>query len=74
MNNINIRIGQNLRELREAHGYTLSEVADVVGKSRKTIHAYEKGLIDISVSNLMAILNIYNLDVGRFLDNIKKSL
>lgn len=71
MENINKKIGVALQSLREAHGYTLIEIAEMVGKSRKTIHAYEKGSISISVSNLQDILKIYNLGVGRFLDNIE---
>lgn len=71
MESTNIKIGHSLKTIREAQGYSLSEIADKVGKSRKTIHAYEKGTIGISVSNLQNILKIYNVNVGRFLDNIE---
>ncbi|WP_159641715.1 helix-turn-helix domain-containing protein [Erysipelothrix anatis] len=68
---INKKIGEKLNALRLAHDYSLEDIAIKVGKSRKTIHAYEKGTIEISVSNLQKILDIYGESVGRFLDNIK---
>lgn len=64
------KIGRELRSLRESKGYTLEELGTLVGKSRKTIHAYEKGIISISVDNLKEILDIYGVSVGRFLDDI----
>lgn len=64
------KIGEELRALREKHGYSLEEVGIKIGKSRKSIHAYEKGLVDISISNLKKMLDIYGIDVGKFLDRL----
>lgn len=64
------KIGRKLRRLRESKGYTLEELGTLVGKSRKTIHAYEQGIISISVDNLKDILNVYDMSWGKFLDDI----
>jgi len=69
---INQQIGVKLRGLRESNGYTLQQIGDRIGKSRKAIHAYEIGIVSISVDNLQAILNIYGLRAGAFLDEIKE--
>lgn len=65
-----MKIGLALRNLRELRNYSLEDVGSRVDKSRKTIHAYEQGLISISVQTLEEILNIYGVSVGKFLDDI----
>lgn len=72
MEKINQEIGKELKKLREAHKYTLEEIGTKIGKSRKTIHAYEKGSVSISVNTLKDILNIYNVNISKFLSNIEE--
>ena len=67
---INQQIGIKLRYLRESNGFTLQQIGDRIGKSRKAIHAYEMGLVSISVDNLQSILDIYGLRAGTILDEI----
>ena len=71
MEEINRQIGLELRILREAHKYSLEDIGKRIGKSRKTIHAYEMGGGSMSVQTLASILSIYNVPIGRFLDNLK---
>lgn len=40
-----MNIGQNLKKRRLTLGYTLEEVAKMVGTSKQTIHRYETGII-----------------------------
>jgi len=65
------QIGHELKKLRIAKGYSLEELGKLVGKSRKTIHAYETGVISMSVETLKAILDVYGESTGKFLDNIE---
>lgn len=64
------KIGVKLLILREKHNLTQTEVGEKVGCTKATIYKYEKGLIDISVSTLRSILDIYGINVGKFLDEI----
>ena len=64
------KIGLQLRILRESKGYSLEDLGKLVGKSRKTIHAYEQGIISISVDNLKDLLEVYGVSWGKFLDDI----
>ena len=70
MKEMSLMIGHKLKLLRERKGYTLEEVGDLVGKSRKTIHSYESGAISISVENLKSLLNVYDYSPGKFLDEL----
>lgn len=65
-----LKLGAALKVLRDKHGYSLEDVGASIGKSRKSIHAYEKGIVDISITNLQKILDLYGLTVGEFLDQL----
>ena len=66
----NEKIGLKLRQLLERRNWSLEDVAIRLKKSRKSVHAYEKGLVSISVDNLEALLRIYGVRLGKFLDDI----
>lgn len=68
---INLQIGIKLKALRESKQYSLEDVAKRVGKARQTIHKYENGMISIAVDDLQEILDIYEITVGKFLDEIR---
>lgn len=50
-----LTIGQRVRQARKAKGYNQTELANVLGKSLRTIQKYESGEIEISVSMLNEI-------------------
>ena len=52
MNNEEITIGQRVRKARKGKGYNQTELANVLGKSLRTIQKYENGEIEISISML----------------------
>ena len=68
---INKEIGIKLKALRESKEYSLEYVAQRIGKARQTIFKYEKGMISISVDDLQDILDIYGLEFGKVLDDIR---
>ena len=57
----NEKIGVKLRQLRERRNWSLQDVAIRLKKSRKSVHAYEMGIVSISVDNLEALLRIYGV-------------
>lgn len=50
MDDSKLTIGQRVRKARKDKGYNQTELANVLGKSLRTIQKYENGEIEISVS------------------------
>ena len=46
----NTAIGQRIRALRKRKGYNQKELADIIGKSLRTVQKYESGEIEVSIS------------------------
>lgn len=55
--NASINVGENIKALRKAKKMTQDELADAIGKSRRTIIGYENGSIDVSFSVMLEIAN-----------------
>lgn len=72
MSNTNLLVGQRLHELRKSRGFSLEYVGNIINRSRKTVWDYEQGRIDISLSVLKSILAIYDVNVGKFLDELDR--
>lgn len=72
MSDTNTLVGQRLRELRESRGFSLEYVGNIIHRSRKTVWDYEQGRISISLNVLKSILAIYDVNVGRFLDEVDR--
>jgi transcriptional regulator with XRE-family HTH domain len=64
------KIGMKLRWLREQRNLSLNDVAIRTNKAKQTIYKYEMGMVDISVSTLQILLDVYGVNVGKFLDEI----
>lgn len=43
-------IGQRIKSLRKLKGYNQSELAEIIGKSLRTVQKYETGEIEVSIS------------------------
>ena len=52
MEDICREIGARLRALRRDHGYTLTEFAEIVHRSKSTLSKYERGEIAVDVATL----------------------
>lgn len=71
--NINKLIGEKLKKHREIKGYSLNDVAQIIGKSKSSIHAYEIGKVSISLDVLIDICNAYGIDYLTFLEDVQRS-
>lgn len=62
MNDINVKIGERLKAIREDKGYSLREVAPMIGKNYSTLHAYETGRNSINVDVMKNICDFYGVN------------
>lgn len=58
MNNSELTIGQRVRKVRKEKGYSQTELANVLGKSLRTIQKYENGEIEISISMINELAKV----------------
>ncbi|MCD6300476.1 MAG: helix-turn-helix domain-containing protein [Staphylothermus sp.] len=65
---------QKFRERRLELGYSLGELADKIGVSRKTIYEYERGNISVTVDKAIKIANIMGEDVFEEIDLLKQEI
>lgn len=68
------KIAKKLKELRQKRGLTASEVGEMVGKSGKTVNAWEHGLGQPDAELLIRLCDIYNVDdiLAEFRDDEKE--
>lgn len=71
MKNYDEQIGIELQRLRDKKGLSLMDVSKLVGKSKYTLHGYEKGRNSISASMLLELLELYGEDANDFIMRIK---
>ena len=71
MEDLDMKIGRELKIMRESRGLSLQDVADKVGKSRYTIHGYEKGRNSISASLLIELCELYGYNINDVYYNIR---
>lgn len=55
-------IAKVLKKLREAAGLTINDVGDAIGKSGKTVSAWENGRGQPDAEMLIALCDLYNVD------------
>jgi len=60
---------QKIKELREQRGYSLQQLADMVGVSRQSIHKFENGLVNPSSETLLRLSQVFNVPYGFFFVN-----
>lgn len=60
--------GQRLKKLREKQGLTQTELARKLGKSLRTVQKYESGEIDIPLSMLYSLSEVFDVTIS-FLTN-----
>ena len=69
---IDIAIGDELKSLRLARGMSLQYIADRVGITRQSVHAYEQGRASISVQNLIKICDLYGVKYYDLLEKVAR--
>lgn len=76
---ITLDIGQTIRQLRLAYGYTQSEFADIVGLSQSHLSLVEKGKRDLRQDSLERISEAFEMPVAMIMfmsmneDDVPKS-
>ena len=67
-----ITLGHNLKEIRQKNNLSQENVALMIGVSQACIVRYEKGLIDISTSNLYKYSKKFNISINELCGKNKK--
>ncbi len=67
-----IKIGQRIREIRVAKGFSQENFAAEVGLDRTYIGGVERGERNISVLNLLRIAKALKVEVGELIPPIKQ--
>ncbi len=66
-----LTIGNNIRTVRKQRGYSQEEFADVAGFSRSYYTEIETGKRNISVLNLIKIIEALNVDPNEIIGSLK---
>jgi len=66
-----VQIGGNIRKARQQMAYSQDEFADLVGMSRSYITEIETGKRNISILNLIGIMQGLNVDPNDIIGSIK---
>lgn len=64
------RIGAWMRETRQSHGYSLQEVAALIGVTYQQVQKYEQGTNRLSVVRLLAFAHAVGIDPAALLKHI----
>ncbi|MDS1271707.1 helix-turn-helix transcriptional regulator [Lipingzhangella sp. LS1_29] len=65
-------LGQRLRELRDASGQTIEEVAEYLQRSMGTVSRFESGIYPIRRTEVTALLDLYAVNDARTRANLLK--
>jgi len=72
-----IKIKERLAQLKEQHGLSSKEIAEIIGISKRSVNDYLTGDIKPSIENLIKLANLFNcsLDylVGRDFEQKEKT-
>ena len=66
-----LKIGDNIRAIRKQRGYSQEEFADIAGFSRSYYTEIETGKRNISVLNLIKIMEVLKVEPNEIIGSIK---
>ena len=66
-----LKIGDNIRTVRKQRGFSQEEFADVAGFSRSYYSEIETGKRNISVLNLIKLMEVLNVDPNKIIGSLK---
>ena len=66
-----LKIGDNIRTIRKQRGYSQEEFADIAGFSRSYYSEIETGKRNVSILNLIKIIEALNVDPNEIIGSIK---
>lgn len=61
---------QRIKELREAHGITLEEMAVRMGKQKQQVGIWENGINLPNMENFIMLCNTFDVDPSFFFDDV----
>ena len=65
-----LKIGDNIRTARKQRGYSQEEFADIAGFSRSYYSEIETGKRNVSILNLIKIMEALNIDPNRIIGSL----
>ena len=68
-----LKIGDNIRAARKQRGYSQEEFAEIAGFSRSYYTEIETGKRNVSVLNLMKIMEALDVDANEIIGGIRSS-
>ena len=68
MSALTVHIGQRIRLYRKSKGFTLTELAERIHKSKSSVSKYENGDISIDVQTLFEIAAVLDVEPWRLMD------
>lgn len=72
MSQIQLTIGQKIKEYRKVYNMTLKELADKINKSKSTLSKYESGEVSIDIETLLQISDALGIHIFQLLEPISK--
>ncbi|MGA1861502.1 helix-turn-helix domain-containing protein [Deferribacter thermophilus] len=67
-------LGEKLRNLRKSQGYSLNQLAKVIGKTKSYLSMIENGKAIPSMATLKAITNFFNVTISDLLEEDEKNI
>ena len=71
-NELDVLIGQRLKEIRDRKGLSLNDVAERIGKAKSTYRDYEIGKSRMFWDVLIDICRVLDIDYSEFVDSVQK--
>lgn len=62
-----------LKELRKKYNYSQEEIANKIGTSQSNYSKYEKGSLELSVSQALKLADLYDCSIDELVGNEKKT-
>lgn len=62
-------ISENLRRVRKANGYTMEQIAEIIGVTRTGYSNYENAKRPISLQSLLTLSKLYNMPIDELVGN-----
>lgn len=66
--NVPIKVGNKIREIRESKGLTQSELANKIQSDRQYLYKIEKAKVSVSVSKLAIIAKALGITIKELVD------
>lgn len=71
--NINVFVGNKIKEYRERRGWTQDQLADKLDTTRQTVSRYESGVRKANQDVLFELSNIFNVSINNFFPDSDKN-